>query len=433
MATVTTDIGGGNNDYATITAWEADLDNGAVYNAGDDAVGLCYDNGAFDESLVFNGGTTIGLNSVTLSVPAAERHDGTAGTGARVIYTGGERTFIDIPSGTLDRKIEWLELSTTSNTMRRCIETVGTTLIDKCIIHRIHSDHVCYAVEANMQTDEILNVHNTIIYDITSSQDFRSDRWTRAIRCWGGMAGTNSVCNCTIYNVVGHNTSDTDGILMATDSANNTMVNNIVVGTDNTSTGTPSDFNPSSLTNTTTSHNISSDTTASGTGSITNAVIADQFVSIVDGSEDLHIKTGSDAIDAGTNLGSTPTGINIDIDGTDRIASPQGPAWDIGAHEFISAVAPKLLAGTTLLSANLDSTLIAQVTKEIAGNALLSANLDSTLLAIVPTVREIEGTTLLSANLDSALVAQTESVITNITPPSGRTSTRITITTNIPG
>ena len=58
----------------------------------------------------------------------------------------------------------------------------------------------------------------------------------------------------------------------------------------------------------------------------------DQFVSTTGGSEDLHLKAGADAIDAGTDLGTSPDGVEIDIDGRDRDA--EGDTWDIGADEY---------------------------------------------------------------------------------------------------
>ena len=39
MATVTYSIGTSSRDYSTIAAWEADLDNGALYSSGDVAIG----------------------------------------------------------------------------------------------------------------------------------------------------------------------------------------------------------------------------------------------------------------------------------------------------------------------------------------------------------------------------------------------------------
>ena len=88
MATITKSIGTSSRDYSTITAWEADLDNTGIYTSGDDAVGECYNDTAFDEDATINGGNTVGLNSVTLTVADGERHDGTEGTGARLVYSG---------------------------------------------------------------------------------------------------------------------------------------------------------------------------------------------------------------------------------------------------------------------------------------------------------------------------------------------------------
>jgi len=56
------------------------------------------------------------------------------------------------------------------------------------------------------------------------------------------------------------------------------------------------------------------------------------------GSEDLHLKAQSDAIDAGTDLGTTPSGVEIDINGRDR--DSQGDTWDQGAHEFVGDTPP---------------------------------------------------------------------------------------------
>ena len=63
MATVTKTINaGGGGDYTTLSDWEADLDDGLVYSAGDDAVGKVV--GTYDEDLTIDGGSTLGLNSI---------------------------------------------------------------------------------------------------------------------------------------------------------------------------------------------------------------------------------------------------------------------------------------------------------------------------------------------------------------------------------
>ena len=51
-----------------------------------------------------------------------------------------------------------------------------------------------------------------------------------------------------------------------------------------------------------------------GSNSVTNVTLSDQFVSTVSGAEDLHLASTSDAIDAGADLGTTPAGVQYDID-----------------------------------------------------------------------------------------------------------------------
>ena len=100
------------------------------------------------------------------------------------------------------------------------------------------------------------------------------------------------------------------------------------------------------------SNNISSDATASGTGSQTNKTLSDlDFVSTVSESEDLHIESTSCAVDAGTDLSSS-YGIWRDIDGNERDAT-----WDIGADEFVSLGPSNIksinaILGTSIKSVN---------------------------------------------------------------------------------
>ena len=60
-----------------MTAWQAAL-GGEAGGAGNDSLGECYNDSAFDESVVINDTTP---DSMKLSVASGERNDGTAGTG----------------------------------------------------------------------------------------------------------------------------------------------------------------------------------------------------------------------------------------------------------------------------------------------------------------------------------------------------------------
>jgi hypothetical protein len=75
------------------------------------------------------------------------------------------------------------------------------------------------------------------------------------------------------------------------------------------------------------SYNMSEDATAAGTGSLTGQVPSAQFVSLTPGSEDLHLRAGAPAIDAGTSLAGSFTN---DVDGDTR---PLQSGWDMGADE----------------------------------------------------------------------------------------------------
>ena len=126
-------------------------------------------------------------------------------------------------------------------------------------------------------------------------------------------AGTGTVNNSTIHGMAGK------GIALGLGSL--TVTNTIVMD----SVGL--DFDGAM----TQSFNMSSDATAAGTGSLTNKLAANQFVSIAAGTEDFHLKAGADAIDVGDDLSSSFTD---DID-----AESRGAAWDMGADETSAAAA----------------------------------------------------------------------------------------------
>ena len=85
MPTITKSIGTNSRDYSTISAWEADLANGAVYSSGDEAVGECYNDSVFDESFnIDDTGPAYGLSSITLKANSSDKHDGPEGSGVKV-------------------------------------------------------------------------------------------------------------------------------------------------------------------------------------------------------------------------------------------------------------------------------------------------------------------------------------------------------------
>ncbi|MDP3911642.1 MAG: hypothetical protein Q8Q14_14750 [Gemmatimonadales bacterium] len=347
MGTVVQSIGTDGRTFSTITAWEAQLDDAGVFSAGDDAVGECYDDSPFDETVTINGGGTIGLASITLTVAEGERHDGTAGTGARIVRGSQTDILLDI-NEVAPTSIRWLDINMNeqftgpgSNKIVIRLNRAGGTpfpehAVDKCLVH-------------NTQDPGVVGGGHVI--GVESSSNFR--RVTNNL-FWRFIANSGSVGTaCVLQDRTGLAQKDANNTIHGLDTPNHSgggsagirksnatgaiCQNNVVTGVLASGGGSAACFS-GTLTGGTESHNASSDATATGTGSLTGIDPADQFVSTVVGSEDLHLKAGADCIDAGTDLGTTPTGVNIDIDGRDRDA--EGDTWDIGADEFVLPFVP---------------------------------------------------------------------------------------------
>ena len=331
MAEVNKTIGAHpSRDYSSIALWESDLDNAGVYSIGDDAIGTLYNDSLFDEHILLNGGN---LNSITLTVASGERHDGTAGTGARIApTTGSSSSIFHAEHGIANITLEWFEINgdNTDDGVGLFVSNYGgaTAILQQLLVHGIYD-----SVYLSGNTNGIyvyrgaVNVLNCIVYDIEVGVE-----GVRGLEI-GLISNTCNVCNCTVYNVFSNASGSFTSSAVCyflNDIATNSYRNLIGMDAD---ADFPADFFPSGFSDATVSNNMSSDATASGTGSLTSKVAASQFVSTGTGSEDLHLKDGADAIDAGTDLGTTPTGVNIDINGRDRDA--QGDTWDIGAHEYI--------------------------------------------------------------------------------------------------
>lgn len=321
MVTVVQAIGTGET-HTTIASWESNLDNTTDYNSGDDAVGECK-NEAFDEYFSINGGTTVGLNSVTLSVVAGGRHDGTAGTGGRIVNTADGVHLVD----RTDTTVEWLELDWNGNggTAYNHIDAndQNNFIARNLVIHDVVRSGATAIIDTNgCDPGDVCDV---ILYEIiiTGSVD--------ALEASGAGGSVRRFLNCTVHKVNGDgSTSSSQGVQTA-DVSSITIQNMVVTDIAGSGSGSHVCYDPASYSNATVSHNLASDATASGTGSLDNKSAANQYVSTTVGSEDLHLKSGADAFGAGTDLGYTAQLGHIDIDGRNRHA--HGDIWDMGADQ----------------------------------------------------------------------------------------------------
>ncbi len=326
MATVTKTIGTTSRDYATFTLWEADLDDDTPYDAADDAVGDVYDDTKFDEDFDLFEGTGLPLASVTLSGATGERHDGTMGTGAGQSASTNQRWDIHPVASGVPYVLSFLEWD--NNSFKLSTEFIECNSGDITISNWVmaNADDTTsfgYGIEVRGASFDF-RIMNNIIYDIAAGGTHDAN----GIKFLGIPTVNVYFSNNTIHNIRNGGTDTAVGLRITTDDAQTFVQNNLITDAEDAC------FEPSSFSNATASHNAASDTTASGTGSIDDITTSDQYVSTTGGSEDLHLKTGSDAIGAGTDLGTTPTGIQFDIENRDR--DTEGDTWDIGADQSVS-------------------------------------------------------------------------------------------------
>ena len=289
-----------------------------------------------------NGGGTIGLASIKLTVASGERHDGTAGTGVLINRSAGGSAVAIISvqasnlSGIID--VEWLEVTEASASavdLQKAViymfDNTETMSVQRCLVHdfEIFTDKETHGI-AIFGDSGANNISNCIVYNI--EQTFTGAGGP--ISCIKFIGGTADALNCTVHNIDQAQPDDCWGFEF-TDASTWTIQNCIATDVATTGAGTAQCYEQASPSNATVDHNLATDTTAAGTGSIDSATAADEYVSTTGGSEDLHLKSGADAIDAGTDLVTTPTGVNIDINGRDRDA--EGDTWDMGAHELVAA------------------------------------------------------------------------------------------------
>ena len=323
MAVVTKTIGTAGRDYSTITSWEADLDDfSTVYSNGDDAVGECYADSDFSEQSIINGGGTsmTGLNSITLTVATSDRHDGTAGTGVRMVSNSQISVFSD-----KNVNLSWIEMNQSGTTYGSSFSMVYIhnnsyyQKISNMLLHDATSASSIYPISVKYGHPTLAN---NIVYNVTHTGPYRG---------YGIHASTyreSHAYNNTVYNIQGtHPSSAYNFGINITNNYN--IKNNISVAVG--SAIYSGCFAQAATSNT--SNNMSSDTTAPGSNSLTEVTTANQFVSIVAGSEDLHLASGSEAVGAGVNLGSSDPVVQYDIDGAYR-----GTVWDMGADQTPATV-----------------------------------------------------------------------------------------------
>ena len=376
--------------YSTISAWESDLDNTDYYSSSDDAVGEVYNDSVFDEYIVIDSGGTVGLSSVTLTVPESERHDGTAGTGARVEYTGSQSSSFRIRRSQCT--VEWLELDLTSTAAAVSAGlNLGTNSTQEVyarnnIIHGLTTQsthiHGVY-VWGTGDSSNSRHVMNNLVYRIDNSSTTKeASGITVAGSNWGVYLYNN-----TVYYVKATGGGD-NAFCFSINDTDTVIKNNIAARPLALYSYWQKCFGESGFAGSTHDYNLSTDSTATGTNSVTGEAYGDLFVSDTGGTEDLHLKAGADAIGAGVDLGTSPTGVNIDIDGRDRDA--EGDTWDIGADQYVVFVLSVDPSPATVIASTADpSVLLGSISVTPAAASALASTADPSVhvsaLVVTPT------------------------------------------------
>jgi len=307
--------------YNDIQSWETGQQGtGNLVGENRIEVGVSYKDGVFTPAatITIDGYTTDASHYVRLTVAAGQRHNGTAGTG--VIVDGGGLDSGDTHLFLVRDKyfrMEWLEIrnyfysaTAPGQPFNLSQNNAGDNLFSHMIIHNYSSTDAALAVRGAFNVYESVTIRNSIVYN-----------GDMGIRTYTNTSLTLTLQNVTIYNAgVGLN-----------HTAGNLIINNTIAVGNSTrdldlDNGQPID--PGS------GYNMYS-TSAGGIPPGTNnqtpapANLDDLFVSIVSGSENLHLESsGHNALNNGLDLSASFTD---DIDAETR---PTGAnTWDIGADE----------------------------------------------------------------------------------------------------
>jgi hypothetical protein len=267
MADVTKSIGTASRDYSTIELWEADLDDSGIYSSGDVAIGQCYNDSVFSPSasITINGGGTIGLTSRTLEAASGEIHDGTEGSGARVVYGGDQIIIVAIP--TLIRGLELSGNDADSGSVNSAAIRASATALDvrRCLLHSfLVSNAHCRAVTMEAEAGIMVRC---FIYSVTCTST-NTNHHADSVFYFGTPTAAGLWLNITNLRVTRDNANGRSHCYSFPDDSNVTIRNCLGFLSNAGSSTLNGDYRRSSPSNAVVNHVGASDTTASGTNSI---------------------------------------------------------------------------------------------------------------------------------------------------------------------
>ena len=315
----------------------------------------CYNDGPLDDTVTINGYTTGPTNYIHIYTPTdtnevgiSQRHDGTAGTGFRLVpITSSPGPLLNVIwIRDDDVRITGIEIDGSSITNARDLQGIevdntvsasGDIRLNKLIIHDLQSQDGLGAdadpIGVDIENGSV-KLSNSIIYDIVQTTA-HIDAEVRGVRTIGGS--NHYFHNNTLFNI--KNTGNTllaQGIRRGGGGGETVTVKNNVV-LDVVASGGPQACFTGTFAAAST-HNVSSDGTAAinanpnQTGQ--TGPYNTYFRNVIDGGEDLHLLNDSNTLWGlfGADLDSDPDlPVTDDIDGEARDTSTP----DIGADEAV--------------------------------------------------------------------------------------------------
>jgi len=411
---------GASKDYATVSAWKVAHDGEDLTTGGADGDGIIYIGELYDSivstALLYL--NEVGAGTVTsatqyrwLRAASGAYYDPTDGTGAKLRNTGG--------SGVI--RVREAHFRIGPGIALHMDQNVSTTL------RVVRFDRASWMNGVFLEHSQGSNASNAIVFTssgIPSGQTVQisscllkgsNNRTTAAIgprygfdldATTGGSAGDVEVFNCTVYGISQNNETPIfvppQGVGMVT-GGNTTAHNNIIVisqVSDYDLTATPSAF----------TYNLSSDATATGTGSLINKLWSDVLEDAVNG--DFSLALGSPAIDAGTDLsGSWYEGTPEDFLEVEH--DNDGLGWEMGAFNY-DTIAPisAEISGESSLSSTMARFYRASAT--LNQESTIDANADFYYYAQAAIDAETSFLAVLSAEtqLSAEISAESEIIIT---------------------
>jgi len=305
-------------------AWEDGHDDTTLYASGDIAEGIMKPDSVFDEAVTIDNAGTASLTSILWTVSIGDRHDGTAGNGSRFVMTTDARAITWKEVG----RMEWVEIDQNGNRAGLLGEGDKFQTFAHIIFHD-QEGNITTMTSISM-SDGGGDVIRCLVYGLKNTSGASGAKAT-GINLDARSADVIRAFNSVVFRTDVTKTGTTGPVVGINGGLGIITVKNCIsMDNDNAGDGGEDDFGSGIDTQ---GNNISEDGTASGTGSQTNKDKTTQFENITDGSEDFHILETSDAFNNGEDLGTSPAGVNIDIDDFDLDADTSRDPWDVGVHE----------------------------------------------------------------------------------------------------